>query len=114
MANLYRFHCWETDTVSFIPSLIGFCGRTGRLGYFEMIDDLTPTITSLAPSNFQCQDDSDPLICVAHAHQPKLKACYATLSDLREVVEAANDQVLARLLMVVERSIPRRASFIRG
>lgn len=106
--NAYRFHCWEQQDPTFFASLLANCTRTGRLGYFECVTDLTYDITSMAITNFATVEEKDPLIAIALASQAKMKHLYATVSDLTAIITASNKQPLIHLLAATTAAFPKR------
>jgi hypothetical protein len=113
MAFLYRFNCWESEGGSHFPTLTGFCTRSGRLGYFDTAGDLTPAITSMAHTAFQCDTTYEPIIAVSHAGHGK-GSLYTTLPELTAFIDATQSLVLKRMLEAVVKNIPKQVLHKRG
>lgn len=97
----FSFRCWEQQSNGFIPSLIGFCTRTGRMGYFEAGDDLTRDITSMATTSYTVEGEDDPLIAIKLQSARNGQTLYAPLKELAGEIASMNNDSLWRMLQQI-------------
>ena len=101
----YRFHCWEQQDPTYLPSLVAYCFRTGRIAYFESHREITLDITTMALSQYEVEGGV-PIIAVAVASEPGRVTLYSPLSDLSEAISASGNPDIQRMLKVLVASLP--------